>query len=205
LDGLNASTAANGLEALEKTKTERFDLILMDVQMPVMDGIQATREIRKLPGWDTKPIVALTANVFGEDRRVCLAAGMNDFVSKPVDPVRLYATPARRLPQAPGLDAGAGADATIISDGLLEIGGLDVAAGIRRMNGNVDAYKRLVSRFAELHEDDIRRVRDCLKRNDAEPALLIAHTLKGAAGNVGATGLANAAATGRTRPKSNTR
>jgi PAS domain S-box-containing protein len=192
--GLNVLIAVNGRDALEKARVEPVDLVLMDVQMPVMDGMEATQEIRKLPGWETKPIVALTANVFSEDRRACLEAGMNDFVTKPVDPVQLYATLARWLPQAPIVDSTTSAvEMTNIADGLPAIEGLDVADGIRRMNGKVDAYQRLVRRFAELHESDIGQIRDRLIREDAGGAALIAHTLKGAAGNIGATALLSAA------------
>ncbi len=99
--GLTVVTAANGREALEKARAETFDLILMDVQMPVMDGMEATREIRKLPGRAAIPIVAISANVFIEDRRACADAGMNDFVTKPVEPLQLYATLARWLSRSP--------------------------------------------------------------------------------------------------------
>ncbi len=189
--GLNASTATNGLEALDKARTEPFDLILMDVQMPVMDGIEAAREIRKLAGWETKPIVALTANVLTEDRRACLDAGMNDFVAKPVDPVQLYATLARLLPRESSVHAAAPIEKS--NEGFAAIRGLDVASGVRRMNGDVEAYQRLARRFAELHEGDIGQIRTCLIRGDAEGARLIAHTLTGAAGNVGAILVADAA------------
>jgi len=189
--GLQALVAVNGRDALEKAQAESIDLILMDVQMPVMDGMEATRRIRRLPGWRDKPIVALTANVFNEDRRACLEAGMNDFVTKPVQPAQFHATLARWLPKAPPamtVPSIATRDAT-----LPAIDGVDVAEGVRRMNGDANAYSRLVRRFAELHDSDIRQIRECLARSDAEGAALIAHTLRGAAGNIGATGLADAA------------
>ena len=131
-------------------RAEPFDLMLMDVQMPVMDGMEATREIRKLAGWERKPIVALTAAVFDENRRACLDAGMNDFVSKPVDPAHLYATLARWLPRRPRRFPPRRSAA--IAGGLpaiqgLAIQGLDVAEGVRRMNGAVAAYKRLLRRL----------------------------------------------------------
>jgi len=190
---LDVSTAGNGQEALEKAAAEPFDCILMDLQMPIMDGMQATREIRKLPGWEETPVVALTANVFCDERLACIEAGMNDFVAKPVDPAQLYQTLARWLPIAELVDPSASAEAPGGTNGLASIEGLDVVDGLRRMNGRINAYVKLVRRFAELHKDDIDRVRDRLDQNDVTTAVLIAHTLKGAAGNIGAIELFDAA------------
>ncbi|HJW26937.1 MAG TPA: MASE3 domain-containing protein [Rhodocyclaceae bacterium] len=88
--GLVIDVAANGAEAIDKVQQTRYDLILMDMQMPILDGVEATRKIRQIDGQKGTPILAMTANAFGEDRERCLAAGMNDFVSKPVDPEALY-------------------------------------------------------------------------------------------------------------------
>ena len=89
--GCIVTLAGNGQEGLARAGEESFDLILTDMQMPVMDGLDATRAIRQLPGYASVPIIAMTANAFAEDRNNCLEAGMNDFITKPVDPEVLFA------------------------------------------------------------------------------------------------------------------
>ena len=98
--GLEIDIANDGLEALEKMRQAvpgQYAMILMDMQMPNMDGLEATREIRKLPIAANLPIIAMTANAFNEDRERCFAAGMNDFISKPVEPEQMFATILRGL------------------------------------------------------------------------------------------------------------
>jgi two-component system, sensor histidine kinase and response regulator len=200
--GLSVATAADGRDAVEKAGAGDFDLILMDIQMPVMDGLEATREIRKLAGWRNRPIVALTANVFNDDRRACIEVGMNDFVTKPVDPERLYATLARWLPEAHQPKPAPPAPPAPLAQGAQEgeplfagaVPGLDADDGLARMNGNRVAYRRLVERFAAHHEADVARIGECLRQGDARGAALIAHALRGAAGTIGAKGLMSAAA-----------
>lgn len=96
--GIEVESAEDGLEAFEKVLTNAYDLILMDVQMPDMNGLEATRAIRELSAWESKPIVAYTASIHPEDRRACEEAGMNDFIAKPLSPVVLYTTLLKWLP-----------------------------------------------------------------------------------------------------------
>ncbi|MFH1989077.1 MAG: response regulator [Pseudomonadota bacterium] len=97
--GLLVELADDGIAALERARNGFYDLVFMDIQMPRLDGLQATREIRKLSGWEQIPIIAITANAFVEDRQNCIAAGMNDYLTKPVDPDQLLVALDKWLPK----------------------------------------------------------------------------------------------------------
>ncbi len=175
-----------------------FDVVLMDLQMPEMDGYQATRKIRSDPRFASFPIIAMTAHATIEERQKCLEAGMNGHVSKPIDPSSLFDTLERFVspamkgravpPQEPAPAAVAEADE------LPEVAGLNTAEGLMRVAGNKKLYRKLLRQFSNTEADAAQRIAAALAEKDRALAERLAHTVKGVAGNIGATAVQNAAA-----------
>jgi len=188
--GFVVEVAENGQIALDMMQRKDYDLVFMDMQMPVMDGLDATAAIRRLPGLQSVPIVAMTANAMAEDRRKCMDVGMNDFLSKPLDPDDLWCMllkwirprGAPRALQAKTTPAG--------STELPEaIAGLDVRTGLGRMMGKKPLYIAMLRKYVAGQKDCVRNIRDALDAQDQATAQRIAHTLKGVSGTIGATGI----------------
>jgi PAS domain S-box-containing protein len=197
--GLQVDVAENGRIALEKLQQQPYDLVLMAVQMPVMDGLAATRALRARPELATLPVLAMTANAFAEDRATCLAAGMDDFVAKPVDPEGMYATLLKWLPGTHAVAAPQQPAATVAAQGadlpsrLALHPGVDVAAALSNLPGMEDRYESLLQLFATHHGEDAAKLASQLEQGDVRAATLTAHSLKGVAATLGATELAAAA------------
>jgi len=197
LAGARVATAANGREAVEMVVNgdQRFDLVLMDIQMPEMDGIQATRLIRKESRFTELPIIALTAHAFAEERQRTQDAGMNDHVAKPIEPRELMEAICRQLPHLPELREnarGTGADISDVAT-VMDIPGIDTAGGVRRVGGKVKLYLEVLSKFRDGQYDAAERITAALHSGDRQGAERIAHSLKGLAGTIGAKELQEAA------------
>ena len=186
--GLSVVLAENGLEGVHKVPGGKFDLILMDMQMPVMDGIEATRLIRTLPGCSELPILAMTANAFAEDRRACAAAGMNDFVAKPVDPAALYSVLVKWLPEGridlPEVDLTPVIAVDSLGLALRQIPGVDAEAGLAMMKDSSERYARLLTLFCKNHGEDVVKIRAALAESNMLVAEQVVHSLKGVAGTL---------------------
>jgi hypothetical protein len=172
--GAEVELAGNGQEGLDKLLARgpgAYDLVLMDLQMPVLDGLSATRRLRELPGFETLPVLAMTAHAFAEERAQCLAAGMQGHIAKPLDVTRLVRELQRYQPQpAPPPVAPA----------------LDMAAGLRQLDGRAALYRRTLEGFAAQYADGLGDWAGWLQRGEWAELRRAAHTLQGLAATVGA-------------------
>ncbi|WP_169208540.1 response regulator [Aromatoleum petrolei] len=192
--GFRVDIAANGEEAVQRVQQASYDLVLMDMQMPVMDGVTATRAIRRLPACADLPVVAMTANAMAGDREQCVQAGMNDHIAKPIQPDRLWATLLRWIPprsDAAGADDPAAPSAAptaphVSLASLRLISGLDPDLGVRRLMGKEEFYQSLLRKFVSGYGDFNVRLNAAFDGGDFAVAERLAHSLKGLAGQIGA-------------------
>ncbi|WP_295450669.1 response regulator [uncultured Thiodictyon sp.] len=191
--GLEVAIANNGAEALAMAQREPYALILMDMQMPELDGLAAARLIRALPSGQTVPIIAMTANAFTEDRERCLAAGMNGFITKPVDPVVLYRILLDWLPPQSTLPEASLAtprrDASVLDRDL----DLDRELGRHNISDNA-VYQRLLRYFVDSYREAGDEITALVAQGEHPAAAALAHKLKGAAGTLALPKVARIAA-----------
>ena len=204
--GLIPDIAENGQIAVAKAKTKKYDLILMDMQMPVMGGIEASQRILAQPEQSATIIVAMTANAFSEDRQRCLDAGMVDHLSKPVELGALHTillhwlpasngqeTPSVTSTPSPGFDH-LPRDLTSLLDRISRAPGFNTTAGLASLNGKTEKYLALLTKFVERHSSSVVEIQASLNDPDQSISIRLAHTLKGAAGALGITDTQQAAA-----------
>jgi len=196
--GIELHIATNGLEALRMMNeafgaNTPYEAVLMDMQMPEIDGLTATRELRKDARYAAVPIIAMTANAMAGDRETCIAAGMNDHVAKPLNVDHLFNTLMKWLPPR----SGGGAPVSLASaampgraaDAIPPLPGVDTAAGLARIGGKPARYLDVLKRFQLGQAHAPQEIEAAMKREDVELAVRLAHTLRGTAGTLGADGL----------------
>lgn len=201
--GIILSIATNGQIALDKLAQQSFDLVLMDCQMPVMDGYQATKAIRERPELAQLPVIAMTANAMAGDKEMCLRAGMNDHIAKPIEVNLLYQTLLKYLgaPVPPVENA-----EFVVNESLNPINldvesvvkwpehpELDIDRGLQLVQNSKRLYQRIFDRFVTSQRNVVEQINKALASNKREDAVRMAHTLKGLAGNLSSSRLAELA------------
>ncbi|MBF0621424.1 MAG: response regulator [Magnetococcales bacterium] len=188
--GVKVAIASNGRIAVEKATNESFDAVLMDLQMPEMDGFAATRMLRANSNLKNLPIIAITANAMASDRKKCLDAGMNDYVAKPINPEQLFSCLVKWIPERKSIETSPLIEkpkqTNTPVDLPTDLPGIDVEICLRRVGGNPETMRKLLTRFHADHADDVRNIRNCIQVGTLDKARLLAHTLKGISGTIGA-------------------
>ena len=194
--GMRVDVAHHGAQAVDMVERNDYDGVLMDCQMPVMDGFAATRAIRAKAHHAELPILAMTANAMSGDRELCLAAGMNDHIGKPIDMQQLFTTLARWVtPRTPVV---AQVPATMPESveppppqpkGLSAVEGLNLTQALQRLGGNTVLLRKLMGQFAQQQHPTATRLAQAMRAQDFPAVAAEAHTLKGLAGNIGAVAL----------------
>lgn len=195
--GASVTVAENGRVALNKLEQNIFDLVLMDLQMPEMDGFEATRRIKAIPDYHALPVVVMSAAVMPEERARCRLAGADDFVAKPVDPSdleRLLVKWLKRVnvKEAAGrVNLGPGVTDTVE---FPDLPGFDIDRALRRVDGNAVLLRRLLAGFADEHSNSPAQFDRLMQERRYDDAAALLHTIKGLAGHLGASSLSRAAA-----------
>ncbi|MBT7789040.1 MAG: response regulator [Calditrichaeota bacterium] len=192
-EGFKISVAENGKLALDQitndTPPGTFDIVLMDLQMPIMDGYEATKRIREDDRFMNLPIIAMTADAMSGVREKVIEAGMNDYVTKPIDLDQLYGALAKWIKLGPSSNKSDTTTDIKEEEVFPDLPGIDIKDGLKRVGGSKDFYRKLLLKFADSYHGFEKELRNLLSAGDIETATRNAHSLKGVAGNLGATEL----------------
>jgi signal transduction histidine kinase/CheY-like chemotaxis protein/transcriptional regulator with GAF, ATPase, and Fis domain len=205
--GIRVETATNGEQAVEMVQATGYDAALMDIQMPIMDGYEATRQIKQLPDVEPPPIIAMTAHAMKGDREKCLDAGMDDYISKPIDSEKLLFVLSKWIPEKnepvaaaplgvakvpPEVGVGPGDRGTrgMAAD---DLPGINLQQGLKRLGQDMELYRLILFEFRQEYAGAAAKLQGFIDTDDREGAMRYAHTIKGMAGNLSAIGLADAA------------
>ncbi len=184
---IRVDVAENGIEALKRIATKQYDAILMDLQMPLMDGFEATRNIRDFD--QETPIIAMTADTMQGIKEQVVEAGMDAYISKPFEPIQLFSVLQRTIQSSRGRGYAEVAAAKQIE----VLPALNAEEALGRLGQNVNLYERILHKFVSNHANAIEGIREAIAEKDFSEALLLAHTLKGVASNIGANPLSHTA------------
>ncbi|MCO7222933.1 response regulator [Pleionea sp. CnH1-48] len=193
--GFNVTVVNNGLEAYQIVQQKSFDIILMDIQMPVMDGIEAAKKIRALGiHFEKTPIFAMTAHALTGDREKSIDAGMNEHITKPINPSTLFDKISQYMPSDEVSNTLESKDPSANNtETLPEICDVDVEDALARVRGNWPALKKILLSFAEQHHDDANKLQNLIENKQIDSAIHLSHTLKGSSANVGANAISRQA------------
>lgn len=189
MNGMTVTAANNGQEALELLSKQTFDGVLMDIQMPVMDGFETTKNIRKQDKFKSLPVIAMTANAMVQDIEKVQEIGMNDHISKPVDPNMMFLTLAKWIKPS-NLVAQTDSKAleessNMVSNPIKEVYGVDIRAGMLATMNNAPLYRKLLVRYRDSQSEFEAEFRQAMSNNTETEAARVAHSLKGLSGNLG--------------------
>jgi CheY-like chemotaxis protein len=192
--GVEVITVDNGREAVAAVmRGDKFDMVFMDIQMPEMDGLEATTAMRQLKGELELPIIAMTAYAFSEERQQCLSAGMNDHIAKPIDPDQLYSVvlrwihPGKVVESSPQQMSAVDDASSLVFPDILP--GIDVTAVIKRCGGNRDLARDIIVNFRDQNRSTGTDIRSALESGDREQAQSLIHSIRGLSGTIGALSL----------------
>ena len=196
--GLVVRSANNGKEAVEMVKAGNFDVVLMDIQMPVMGGFEATQEIRRDERFQDLPIIAMTAHAMAGDHEKSIEAGMNDHLTKPIDPDQLISALVKWVKPgdretSEGLSESSSESKKVQDILPAQLPGISIASGLGRVAGNRQLYAKLLCKFKDGQKNAVYQIKAALQLGDMETATLRAHTVKGVSGNLGGDNLYQAA------------